>query len=166
MTANSIPNYDANTGIHYGVIPAHVMGEAWYEESQPHYTPTCGYCGTPEPTMNDDDTATCVNDNCGQTFPQDQAYGDEPDSIAYEDSEYEMVQDSMGDVFVIRSPFFTFCRECSPCAPNAGYITGQTFNSTGLKTYCPGPEWIRDTDTTIIAIYSVETDQLVEYVNA
>jgi len=42
------------------------------------------------------------------------------------------------DVWVIKSPYYTRCAECSPCAPNAGYLTSQ---HGGMKTYCLGPEW-------------------------
>jgi hypothetical protein len=41
---------------------------------------------------------------------------------------------SDGDIFVIKSPFYTKCDFCSPCAPGAGYLTST--NEDGTKAYC------------------------------
>lgn len=49
-----------------------------------------------------------------------------------------------GDVWVFQSPWFTYCGECSPCAPNAGYLTTPVTDDEGtsvLKTYCLPRDW-------------------------
>lgn len=43
------------------------------------------------------------------------------------------------DIFVIRSMYYTSCRECSPCAPNAGYLLQP--DPLGRKAYCFDPSW-------------------------
>ncbi len=44
---------------------------------------------------------------------------------------------SDGGIFVIKSPFYTLCSFCSPCAPGAGYLGSEG----DVKTYCLGPDW-------------------------
>jgi len=44
---------------------------------------------------------------------------------------------SDNDVWVFQSPFYTLAAECSPCAPNAGYLNSEG----GVKTYCLGLDW-------------------------
>ena len=44
---------------------------------------------------------------------------------------------SDGDIFVTKSPFFTYAAFCSPCAPGAGSLG----SDGSVKTYCLGPDW-------------------------
>ena len=55
----------------------------------------------------------------------------------YEDEGLIFQTCSDGDIFVIKSPYYTFCSFCSPCAPGAGFL-GSDGN---VKAYCLGPEW-------------------------
>ena len=47
-------------------------------------------------------------------------------------------------VWVIKSPFFTYCKLCSDCAPNAGDLTA--YDDDGLRTYalpaCHHNDWM------------------------
>lgn len=65
----------------------------------------------------------------------------EPSSYRYEADGYILELGSDGDIFVVKSPYFTICRECSPCAPNAGYLTSQ---GGGTDAYALGSDWFED----------------------
>lgn len=66
---------------------------------------------------------------------------------------------SDGDMFVLKSPFYTLCRFCSPCAPGAGDLTSPDEN--GIKAYCLGKDWFDD-DQAPYPIYRVSDDSLIE----
>lgn len=58
----------------------------------------------------------------------------------YEADGYKLHLADDGDIWVFESPYVTHCGPCSPCAPNAGYLT-----SPGtLLTYALGPDWFED----------------------
>lgn len=65
--------------------------------------------------------------------------------------------DERNDVWVFKSSVFTLCRECSPCAPNAGYLTDQP---GALKTYCLDKTWFED-EKCPYKYWSVETGELL-----
>jgi hypothetical protein len=58
-----------------------------------------------------------------------------------------------GDVWVLKSPFYTHAQFCSPCAPGAGHLGNPC--PTGPKTYCLGPDWFEDGEAPY-PIYKVE----------
>lgn len=93
-----------------------------------------------------------IDEEAGQFYEADCA------SYIYEDAGYviRFNTDDM-DMFVCRSPFFTRCRQCSPCAPNAGYLTDR---GGGMEAYCLGVEWFED-EKAPYDIYDVETGELV-----
>ena len=80
-----------------------------------------------------------IDDEAGQYYEQ----GGDCTRYRYEKDGYIIQVCSDGDCFVIKSPWVTFCRPCSPCAPNAGYLkdVGGT-----LATYALGPEWFDEGD--------------------
>lgn len=59
-----------------------------------------------------------------------------------------------GDWFVIKSPYYTMCEECSPCAPNTGYIV----NEGGTKSYCLGPDWFDSYNKMNYRCFQIEDD--------
>lgn len=83
--------------------------------------------------------------------------GMESGPYRWDDSEYSIQYDSDGDIWVFNSPFYTLCRECSPCAPNAGYLTSQPGS---MKTYCLGVDWFED-ETAPYPVYRVSDDVLI-----
>ena len=96
---NPLANVDFKTGIHYGVIPAHDIGQAWYEDSEPQYS-------------------TPVEDDADD-LPDDA----EPEYFSYTADGYQAEQSADSpDIFITRSPYYTFAHYCSPCAPGAGYL--------------------------------------------
>lgn len=101
-------NIDTNTGIRFGVIPQYAVLEYWSEVSIPRY-----YHKHPDEF-------------------------DEPDYWNYRNRRYWVESDDNFDLWVFRSPYYTLCQFCSPCAPGAGYILNP---AQGAKAYCLGHEW-------------------------
>jgi len=60
------------------------------------------------------------------------------------------------DIFIFKSPYFTYCEECSSCIPNAGDI----MKPGHLKAYCLGHDWF-DEGIAPYKVYDVETGQEV-----
>src|SRR6187402_1270137 len=162
---NGMTNIDFNTGIRYGVISAQEVCQAWYDDAEADYgDPHCPKCGndavesgkeivdfgeedTPE---NRDEYRTARGacgdyacDRCKYLFDADEAFGDEPISHNYEHDGYVATCDSDRDIFVIKSPYYTYAPFCSPCAPGAGYLASASEHdeTTGVKTYCFDKSW-------------------------
>ena len=75
-------------------------------------------------------------DSCGEAVMRYEALLDEDDQ-----PQLVVRLDPDNDIWVLKSPYVTRCRECSPCAPNAGYLTSQP----GSKlTYCLPMDWYVD----------------------
>jgi hypothetical protein len=77
--------------------------------------------------------------HCARSFDSDDAYGEEPLGFYLDDSEYTAWGDSEGDIFVTKSPYYTYGPFCSPCAPGAVYI--RDGGEAGAKAYCFAPDW-------------------------
>ena len=115
-----VPNIDSDTGIRYGVIPCHDVIQAWADSSEPEY---------PEPEYCDED--------CDEEYNEDFA---EPIAFVLNNEEYQASQSADDcDIFVIKSPFYTFAQFCSPCAPGACYLRNPVDpENTGNRCYCLG----------------------------
>lgn len=116
-------NIDTKTGIRYGVISQNELLQDWCESSKPYYN--CENCEYNEENNKE------YPDNCDFC---------EPTSFYIDNNEYFAESDSYGDIFIIKSPYYTLCEYCSPCAPGAGYLV----NEGSVKAYCFGPEWFED----------------------
>lgn len=129
-------NIDTN-GIRYGVIPVNEVLQAWCDESEAYYgAPHCPECGN-ELDHDVCDGHTC---DCGYEIKWvgDECYGDEPISHYVDDSDLTAESDSHGDIVITKSPYYTTCGFCSPCAPGAGYLMDR---GDDCKAYCFGPDW-------------------------
>ncbi|MFA5186682.1 MAG: hypothetical protein WC551_09420 [Patescibacteria group bacterium] len=152
--SNGRNNVDHKTGIHYGVIPQNDVLQAWADSSEADYgEPTCPKCGdiaTPadHDTVPDLDEVKDWEDNgrdyvcleCRYSFRSDEAYGDEPNGFIFKDKEYNAFCDSEGDIFILKSPYYTHAQFCSPCAPGACHL-GNPVDENGPKAYCFSPDW-------------------------
>jgi len=148
-------NIDTKTGIRYGVISQRDVGDAWYDESEAFYGSShCPECGD----ELDDDTLDEYECECGHEIKWvgEECYGDEVISHYIDNGEYSAECGDSGDIFIYRSPYYTNCGFCSPCAPGAGYLTD---NGDDCKAYCFGPEWF-DGDPPH-AIYQISDNSLV-----
>lgn len=150
-------NRDPVTGIHYGVIRYNSLADwAWERFEDDYGDPACPKCGgdvTPSAEVEDDTLDTldieqlkdflCVS--CVRTFWDHQCMADESIGFSYEGEGYT-AHDAFDKtcVFVIKSPYYTYTRFCSPCAPGAGDLDGPLEPDEGVKTFCFGPDWFED----------------------
>lgn len=125
-------NVDPENGVAFGVIPHQDVGSAWYDSSESYY----GECECPE------DGCMC-----------------EVLSFYYTKEGYKAFQSAEGvDIFVEKSPYFTYARECSPCAPNACYL--RDHDPHGFKCYCLGHDWFEG-GRAPYPVFSMETGEEV-----
>ncbi len=111
-------NVDLSNGIRYGVISQYSVLQAWADSSEPVY---------PENDQSESD----ADEDC------------EPIGWTYEGEGY-LLEDAFGntEIFVLKSPFYTFAQFCSPCAPGAGNLNHPM--EDGVKCYCLGHDWFDD----------------------
>jgi len=149
-------NVDGSTGIRYGVIHHREVGQAWAEESEANYGEImCSMCGDPV-TMDMDKCPNCEADM------QDSFDNIDPVSFSYDQDGYACEQGyDDPDIFIIKSPYYTWCQYCSPCAPGAGYVMNWMEPGKGIKAYCFGPDFFEDNKAPY-PVYRVDTDELVE----
>ncbi len=150
-------NVDRATGIRFGVISQNEVLQAWADSSEADYgEATCGKCGADAVAIDHEDVPTLDDDpadweddgrdyaclNCKYSFDSGDAFGDEPNGFTYNAEGYEATQGSDGDIFVVKSPFYTRAQFCSPCAPGAAYLMNPC--EDGPKAYCFGHDWFED----------------------
>ena len=132
-------NIDLKTGIRYGVIHQDEVLQAWADSSEPVYH-------------------TCEDKECNDD--EDCEYCD-PLYFTFEKEGYltEQTQDDP-DIFITKSPFYTYCAYCSPCAPGAGYLMDPKDKKTGIRSYCFGHDWF-ESGRAPYDVYRVSDDKLV-----
>jgi len=152
-------NIDLETGIRYGIIPSHSIGQAWYDEAEVNYPIACPHCGSDMDEIPDEETK--CND-CQETISEDDFMELEPASWFVNGEGYlaEQSRDD-SDIFICKSPFYTFAQFCSPCAPGACHLDNPlTSPDPYNKCYCFGHDWFEDGKAPY-PIYSIETGKLV-----
>ncbi len=126
-----LSNIDHVTGIRYGVISQNEVLQSWADSSEPFYIYTCPYCGTE--LKKKGESRRCPS--CHKKLTENDFDMLEPVSFFINDGEYSAEQSSDDpDIFITKSPYFTLCQYCSPCAPGAGYLMSPMKN--GIKAYC------------------------------
>lgn len=181
-------NIDHETGIRYGVIRLRSLREYAIEDFEPDYgKPHCPKCGNEAETipshMESDPSGegkwvSVVQDipeemeewenggtfgeyacrRCEYLFDGEEAFGDSPVCHTLDDDGYQATLNEYNDVFLTKSPFFTYAQFCSPCAPGAGHLDNPC--PTGPRTYCFGHDWF-DGGRAPYPVYSVETGEEV-----
>lgn len=124
-------NKDTSTGIHYGVIPLRALCEFANEEFDPFY---------------------------GEEAEELPDYA-EPIAWTLNKEGYQAEHGEDCDIFITKSPYFTYAQFCSPCAPGACYLLNPC--DSGPRAYCFGHDWFQ-TGIAPYPVYSVETGELVE----
>lgn len=138
-----LTNVNMETGIRYGVIPAHAVGDAWYDESEAYYgEPTCPACGTAVQASDEAGYKDFRCSQCEECYWSYNVYGDEALSYSVDTPELKATQGQDGDIFVIFSKYTTRAAFCSPCAPGACYLLSP--NEDGAECYAFGPDWFED----------------------
>ena len=127
---HGLTNIDASSGIRYGVINQHRVLQAWCDSSEPVYSDS--------DRDEIDDTA-------------------EPSAFVYNRDGYQMESDSYGDIFICKSPYYTYAQFCSPCAPGACHLEHPLDNTEqNNRCYCLGHDWF-DESRASYRVFSVET---------
>jgi hypothetical protein len=151
--SNGISNVNHETGIHYGVIHQHEVLQAWAEASEAFYGDMNCECGH---LIKEDDGDECPNCKADVSDRYDFA---EAVSFFIDDADYSAESDDSGDIFITKSPFYTKCAFCSPCAPGAGYVMDS--RKEGIKAYCFGHDFF-DSGKAPYKVYSVKTNRIVK----
>lgn len=112
-----ISNVCQKTGIRYGVINQNKVGSSWWDSSEPNYVYYCPKC---EMELGNEYPETC--EHCGYEMQDDDFDFNEPVSHYVDDGEYLAECGEDGDIFITKSPYFTYAQFCSPCAPGAVYL--------------------------------------------
>jgi len=154
-----LTNMDVKTGIRYGVIPHMEIGQSWYDDAELIYSkPFCPYCGgSLSKSPSEYTKSKCPH--CKHPFEiHDDEDSQSLEGFQYKNENFEAHQiEEDPDIFVTKSPFYTLCKFCSPCAPGAGYL----LNKGDVKAYCFGHEWF-DGGEAPYKIYDVKTDKEIK----
>jgi hypothetical protein len=169
-----LSNINLKTGIRYGVIPHQDVGAAWYEDAEAYYgEPTCPHCGNElanwdldEHTKYEEEPGAqfseFVCENCEKIIDEEWMYPEEPMSHFVDSDGYKAEQTDEVDIFITKSPFFTYAQFCSPCAPGACYLPSPLhIPNMGNRCFCFGHEWFED-ERAPYPVYSVETERMVK----
>lgn len=146
-------NINNETGIRYGVISMNsvsqealdIGGSNWEDLTYQ----ACKREAEFEPDYDEDEF-------------NDHYMGDGDTDWAFKDSEYEMESCLTNDLMILKSPYYTFSRLCSPCVPNAGDLNSDADEETGYKTYCLGREFFDNYSPLPYKVYSVATNEEIK----
>ena len=175
-------NYDEKTGIHYGVIsPNSISGDALNDicfgsnSTDPHYEAGKNdlLSDLEEFCDNHDIDFKRINTDSFEDQYSDQ-YENSDGQYDYEDKEYilHVSGDNFG-IFVIKSPYYTFTKQCSPCAPGAGDLNNpislqeyekgdhNAFMYGTVKAYCLPCEYFDEYSPIQYRYYNVSDDKEV-----
>ena len=180
-------NYDEKTGIAYGVISPHALNPDALDDlynggTDPHYENAKEEFTNDIKTVLDrygfsigqiDEVLSPAIDIFNESF---ESCGDGQCDYSDKDYTLHISGDNFG-IFVIKSPYYTYCRKCSPCAPGAGDLNNpvdmdggggplepspyQLFsNQCGDKSYCLDSSFFDDGKAPY-RVFRVEDDQEV-----
>lgn len=161
---HSNANKDTSTGIRYGIISQHsVNPEALddifqngqdldYEEFQAQVkaelrSALSDYLsdhkwGDEKQSKLDiavGDCWDCVEQEVNDTYAMRQ---DGCNHMRYENGGEVVQTDSSGDLWVLKSPYYTYAQFCSPCAPGACHLDNPLAEPVEAnKCYCLGHDW-------------------------
>jgi hypothetical protein len=169
-------NIDHETGIRFGVINAdEISGEMFPDFVADYGEPTCPKCGgnvSDDTDVKDYHCNDCnLNLDSWECFPEEPwAFFLTPHAGDKEVYKAHCTNDSNRDIFIEKSPYFTYAQYCSPCAPGACYLMNwledtedrYKLRGPGPKAYCFGHDWFEDGKAPY-PVYCVKTGNLVEH---
>jgi len=141
-------NYDEKTGIHFGAISQNSVLQAWADSAEAVYPPpVCPVCSGSVKNLEEGQDPELVDAeyycaNCDQFHTAEDCLPEEPGGYQYIGEGYEAISILDTDILLVKSPYYTLARPCSPCVPNAGNLNST--ESGYIKTYCFGPDWFED----------------------
>ena len=173
-------NIDKSNGIRYGVISINSLSPYVWDGLEADYGPaTCPKCGNELkdpaelPDWETEPKGYKYNkdhycDSCDYSFDSEEAFGDEPLGYTFDDGK-TVCQSAFDntELFITKSPYFTFSGFCSPCAPGAADLNSSSRctdpeETDGAKCYCLGEDWFDEEENPCPYCYwSVETGELV-----
>jgi hypothetical protein len=131
-------NIANETGIRFGVIPVNKVCQAWSDSSEGVYEFYCPHCGNRLETNEDQ-----ICEQCEKEISESDFWDIEAACFLYEEDNYKAYQSQNStDIWIEKSPYYTICEFCSPCAPGAGYILNSCKN--GIRAYCFGHDWFEN----------------------
>jgi hypothetical protein len=160
-------NRNPESGIRYGVINQQQVGQVWYDEAEADYgepqEAECPHCSANVPVLDKTQWGgefECPR--CEKTFEVELPDFAEPLSFFVKQDDLEAECGEDGDIFIIKSLYFTYAQFCSPCAPGACYLMNWLEEANeDNKAYCFGHDWFEDGKAPY-PVYSVATGQLVQ----
>lgn len=166
-------NRDPANGIRYGVLPIWDVLQAWLDSSEAQYgEPTCPTCENVVHEPSDDerenytapehDCSDYACSTCSTLFDSSHVYAEDPLEFTLDDGEYAAQQSGDDtDIFITKSPYFTYAQFCSACAPGACHLRNPlTEPHPGNRAYCFGHDFF-DTGVAPYPLYSVATGEPV-----
>lgn len=176
----STVNRDAETGIRYGMISCHSVNPDALEDV--YQGDDLGFEAAKKQVIDelanaiksaledygtiDDDGAEGCATEIVESDDFQWADTDESGPYGYVDSDGTSVQTtSNNELWVFKSPYYTWAQFCSPCVPGAGNLNGpMMYAGDGVKTYCLGLDWFNKDSPCPYPIYKVEDDTIVHSV--
>jgi len=152
-------NIDKETGIRFGIISQNAIMPELLLDFEPLWgTASCPVCGedveeSAEVEMSDERFLQLEEedrspdrdywcDACEKSYWTENCYGDSPNGMRYEQDGYLVVIDETGDMWVMKSPYYTYAKFCSPCAPGAGHLSTPCEKEEGApRVYCLDGDW-------------------------
>jgi hypothetical protein len=129
-------NTNPETGVHYGVISEHSIGEGLLDDIYMNGTRDAEDAAYEE-LVSEGKTEDEIRDALECADFSDSV-------ITYEDDEYRIQLFPWYGVYVMKSPIIVKCQRCSPCSPNAGNLDYP--EEDGIPTYGLKPEDMRKED--------------------
>jgi hypothetical protein len=171
---NGVTNRDPETGISYGVIGQNSLNPDALDSSVEYdYAKGCPKCGGDVVDYDEEKhgeyeksstwrTWVCGDyacEACEIYLDNDEVWSEESVGLHSTDSAYEFDKCLDFDLFILRSPYYTFADFCSPCVPGAGNLDSPDEN--GTKCYALGHDFF-DNGVAPYPVYRVSDDTLVE----
>lgn len=178
--SRGLSNCDGATGIRYGVIGQNSVGSDAMSEVYDNAKDLAWETALAEAIAEakksavdpDDIDEDSIADELGMNW--ESSLG----NMLYEQDGYKLTGCLDNDLFVLRSPFYTFAQFCSPCVPGAGNLDSPFESSKDqqsldgvdyateavacgfAKCFCLGHDWFED-GMAPYAVYSVATGKYV-----
>lgn len=163
-----LSNIDHETGIRYGIIPEHYITQTWADSSEPDYgDPHCPKCGGDAKEINNEDidewehakyeSEDYLCEDCKYVFGSESAFPEEVSGWYVDEGEngIKAFSDDNGDIWIVKSPFYSYAQFCSPCAPGAVHLGNplkEKLWNENNKGFCMPHDWFE----------SIETDRWID----
>jgi hypothetical protein len=162
MLKSMFPNMNLDIGIHYGTISQNALSmermddwydnDAMYDEIKQEIED--GITGVLSDYLDPVDIQETI-DTAIDRFSEN--YQNDEPQFYYDDDEYVAIYSQILCCWIIeKSPYYTFCKGCSPCVPNAGDLDSPVtpdcydehdvpiWSSNVMRAYCLPKEFFED----------------------